>query len=258
MPGTPRSPRSRVASRNTSPTRTGAAARRAPGPLHLTSTAPSSDKKSTDPLRALPTEINQRIFARLSIKALARCSRVCRKWNKSQSLNYGMLRTGSGLVFRWRSRLSRSFPVWFQQYRKHELRDDSLPTGKWTRRESKENWVCVSLLAKFTRLIYTPLSLLLAQRLTYLKSARLTEEADYTSTSRYGYSTPSAPSSSGYATPREIREERWAAENAGGEGGAGIGKVEMREMYKELGGRKSRAKNKVGAGRDRGGWAEGE
>jgi len=39
------------------------------------------------------------------------------------------------------------------------------------------------------------------------------------------------------------------------------GKVEMREKYKELGGRKSRAKTKVGGSggtRDKGGWNEGE
>ena len=36
-------------------------------------------------------------------------------------------------------------------------------------------------------------------------------------------------------------------------------KVEMREMYKELGGRKARGKGKVGmeaGARDRGGWGE--
>ena len=33
--------------------------------------------------------------------------------------------------------------VWFQQYRKENFHDDTLPSGKWTRRESKQNWVDV-------------------------------------------------------------------------------------------------------------------
>ena len=31
--------------------------------------------------------------------------------------------------------------VWFQYYRKEHFHDDSLPPGKWTKRESKQNWV---------------------------------------------------------------------------------------------------------------------
>jgi hypothetical protein len=74
------------------------------------------------------------------------------------------------------------------------------------------------------------------------------------STSRYGYATPPTISS-GYSTPREVREERWAQENSAVLGGpGGLGKVEMREMYKELGGRKAKTKNKIGGGRDKGGW----
>jgi len=67
-----------------------------------------------------------------------------------------------------------------------------------------------------------------------------------------GYSTPSK---SGYQTPRELKEEKWRAE---AEGTAKPGKLEMREMYKELGGRKSKGKGKFGNGtagiRDKGGW----
>lgn len=44
---------------------------------------------SRDPLRALPTDVSQRIFSQLSIRDLSRCSRVSKKWNKSQTLNYG-------------------------------------------------------------------------------------------------------------------------------------------------------------------------
>lgn len=71
-------------------------------------------------------------------------------------------------------------------------------------------------------------------------------------TSRYGYATPDYPGS-GYATPKEIREARWAQENAVDAGGTGLGKVEMREMYKGLGGRMAKSKNR-GVGRDKGGW----
>jgi hypothetical protein len=76
-------------------------------------------KNSRDPLRALPTEINQRIFSGLSMRDLARCSRVSKKWSKSQTINY----------------------VWFQMYRADNYQDESLPPGKWTKRESKQNWV---------------------------------------------------------------------------------------------------------------------
>ena len=62
-------------------------------------------------------------------------------------------------------------------------------------------------------------------------------------------------SGSGYATPREIREEQWRQE---AEEKTKPGKLEMREMYKEMGGRKARGKNKIGAGsRDKGGWDNG-
>ena len=49
----------------------------------------SSARPTTDPLKAFPTEVSQRIFGCLSIKELAKCARVSRKWSKSQTLNYG-------------------------------------------------------------------------------------------------------------------------------------------------------------------------
>ena len=61
----------------------------------------------------------------------------------------------------------------------------------------------------------------------------------------------SAPGS-GYVTPRELREEAWRLEAEEKEKPT---KNEMREMYKELGGRKAKAKGKFGgATRDKGGW----
>ncbi|KIO19822.1 hypothetical protein M407DRAFT_11206 [Tulasnella calospora MUT 4182] len=111
---------SRTPSRATSPTRVGAAGRRTPGRLLLspTKSSRSSKEPSRDPLKILPSEISQKIFGLLTIHQLARCARVCRKWSKSQTLNY----------------------VWFQHYRKENFHDESLPAGKWTRRESKQNW----------------------------------------------------------------------------------------------------------------------
>lgn len=64
----------------------------------------------------------------------------------------------------------------------------------------------------------------------------------------------SSPSRSGYQTPKEINEERWKVEEQ-----TRPGKAEMREMYKELGGRKSRNKTKLGSAggyRDRTGWVD--
>jgi len=66
-----------------------------------------------------------------------------------------------------------------------------------------------------------------------------------------GYASPSL---SGYQTPRELKEEQWKLEAQATK----PGKVEMREMYKELGGRKARGKTKLGSSgiRDKGGWDE--
>lgn len=67
-----------------------------------------------------------------------------------------------------------------------------------------------------------------------------------------GYTSPSR-GLSGYQTPREIKEEQWRTLSEA----AKPGKLEMREMYKELGGRKAKSKTKFGSPgiRDRGGWA---
>lgn len=81
LPGTPS--RSRPTSRPPSPTR-GASKRPVPGPLLL------EKSKSTDPLKAFPTELGQRIFGLLNVRELARCSRVSKKWNRSQTINYGV------------------------------------------------------------------------------------------------------------------------------------------------------------------------
>lgn len=121
LPGTP------DRTRPSSPVR-GASSRPLPRPLHLSS--------RRDLLKALPTEVNQRIFSYLPIRDLARCALVSKKWNRSQTINYGH-------YFHHLNILTLMCPlsVWFQHYRRENFHDDSLPPGKWTKRESKQNWV---------------------------------------------------------------------------------------------------------------------
>ncbi|KAG9104687.1 hypothetical protein FRC06_000073 [Ceratobasidium sp. 370] len=198
IPNTPRilsRPGSRSGSRASSPSRLGASGRRIRGPLML-----GGVRRHTDPVRAFPTEIGQRIFGQLGVRDLANCARG----GKPRPL----------------------FAVWFQHYRRDNFQDDSLPNGKWTRRESKQDW-----------------------RITYLKIQR---RSDYDGP-RMAADADSL--SSGYVTPREIREAQWAGEAAAAN--AKLGKLEARSMYRELGGRKSKAKSKFGETRDRGGWDDG-
>lgn len=224
VPGTPRRLQSRQTSRSSSPSRVGAAARRAPGPLLLSSklnskggsrpgtrSSSKAPRSKTDPVR-MPSEVVQNIFARLGIKDLARCSRVSVKWNTSQNLNY----------------------VWYQHDREVTLGGGdgkpAPPQGKWTKAESKKSW-----------------------RQLYMIDARKIAEND-PNTSIYGYANSNPPS--GYSTPREVREDRWAQENSGLDVPT-FSKTEMREMYKATGGRKAKTKTKVGMGggsRDKGGY----
>lgn len=208
LPGTPsRSrapsrPSSRPSSRPVSPTRR--------GPVRSGSGLPLKGL-SGDPLKAFPTQVSQSIFRWLGISELAACARVSRKWNKSQTLNY----------------------IWFQHYRKENFHDDGLPPGKWTRRESKQNW-----------------------RIIYNNSVPNRSPPSSPLPSRGSGRT--SPSLSGYQTPKELKEEQWRQEELPQ---SRPGKVEMREMYKELGGRKSKTKTKLGSSggyRDRTGWAEGD
>ncbi|KAF7319764.1 Dolichol-phosphate mannosyltransferase subunit 1 [Mycena kentingensis (nom. inval.)] len=181
LPGTP------ARTRPPSPTRNGAAGRPLPGPLHI-----SSSRR--DLLKALPTEISQRIFGLLPVKDLAKCALVSKKWNRSQTINY----------------------VWFKHYRKDNFQDESLPPGKWTKRESKQNW-----------------------RVVHIQNGRRSPPT-MSRGSRSGYTSPIG---AGAQTPRELKEEQWRQEAEI----SAPGKVEMRGMYKELNGRKSKAKPKWGA-----------
>jgi hypothetical protein len=138
--------------------------------------------------------------------------------------------------------------VWFQYYRRENFHDDSLPPGKWTKRESKQNWASRLLILTSIRPEHH-----LRQRVTHLRSA---DDRSPTSNSFSRGSEYSSPSLSGYQTPRELKEEQWKQEAHI----AKPNKLEMRTMYKQLGGRKSRGKTKLGSSgiRDKGGWAEGD
>ncbi|KAG1814447.1 uncharacterized protein BJ212DRAFT_1463516 [Suillus subaureus] len=214
LPGTPARSRgpSRPSSRPVSPTRRG---------LTRSSSGLPLKGLSSDPLKAFPTQVSQRIFRWLGISELATCARVSRKWNKSQTLNYS------------KSNIYYLACFWFQHYRKENFHDENLPPGKWTRRESKQNW-----------------------RMTYIKSVPNRSPPSSPLPSRGSGRT--SPSQSGYQTPKELKEEQWRQEELTQ---SRPGKLEMREMYKELGGRKSRTKGKLGSSgghRDRTGWGEGD
>lgn len=235
-PGSPgRSrPSSRPASRPQSPTR---GSRPSPlQPIGLRAT-------SKDPLKAFPTDVSQQIFSLLSIKDLARCSRVSKKWNKSQTLNYGASPSD-------RHRSAGSLTT-------HDVQFGSSSTGKRismmkafhqgsgpSASPSRIGYVfCIQ--AKMPPEPYK----FRYQRTTYLHTI---PNRSPPQSPRSGYITPR----SGTQTPREIREDKWRQE---AEPTSRPSKVEMREMYKELGGRKARGKGKLGgtAGmRDRGGWGD--
>lgn len=189
-PGTPS--RSRPVTRPGSPSPGGA--------LRSSVGRSTSGRTSGDPLRVFPTHLSQRMFGFLDISDLAKCARVCKKWCSSQSINY----------------------VWFRRYRKENFHDESLPPGKWSRRESKQNW-----------------------RILYIQSIPARESV------ASGYTT--SDTRSGYQSPREVKEEQWRNEALSV---TRPSKGDMREMYKELGGRKSKSKAKVGGTgriRDKGG-----
>jgi hypothetical protein len=100
--------------------------------------------------------------------------------------------------------------------------------------------------------------LLRKQRTLYLQVNRGNKSPTTGASSYSRGSGYASPSESGYMTPRELKEEQWRLE---AEATARPGKVEMRGMYKELGGRKSRSKVKLGSSggvRDKGGWGDGE
>lgn len=141
--------------------------------------------------------------------------------------------------------------VWFQHYRKENFHDDSLPPGKWTKRESKQNWVSSVIVLHVCSKASIDVDMV-HKRIVHLKSAREKSPISTPFSRGSGYTSPT--NNSGYQTPREIKEELWGQQMA-----AKPSKNEMREMYKTLGGRKARAKTKLSSSgvRDKGGWDEG-
>lgn len=58
-------------------------------PVSTTWGEPREDIIDSMQLRVLPTHLAVRVFLQLDVKSLARCNRVCKRWNKSSTLNYG-------------------------------------------------------------------------------------------------------------------------------------------------------------------------
>ncbi|KZO99570.1 hypothetical protein CALVIDRAFT_553082 [Calocera viscosa TUFC12733] len=194
-------------SRPGSPTRLGGAStRRAPGPLLISAS-------KTDPFRRFNTELVIRILVLLRPEDLARCSHVCKKWCNSQAANFVWFRHTRNAA------LPGAAPV--------PLAGSTTPT--WTKRESKQNW----------RREYA--TLLARERDEPPPSLPPFSRGSSRPSSRAGDRSPG--STSGYHTPKEMKEELWAKE---AEQRDRPNKIEMREAYKELGGRKARVKGSGG------------
>ena len=66
-------------------------------------------------------------------RSVLRCARSGVRVNLSTMVNYSPPPRGF---------VDDNRTVWFRRYRKENFHDESLPPGKWSRRESKQNWVC--------------------------------------------------------------------------------------------------------------------
>ncbi|KAL7416716.1 hypothetical protein BDY24DRAFT_378033 [Mrakia frigida] len=180
---------------------------------------PINLKTSSDPIKAFSSEIGIKIFGLLDLKSLARCQRVSRRWGQSQTINY----------------------VWYLHHRAYKFAQGeetlekekaliltNLPVGKWSRKESREDWR-----RAYRILIQTP------------------ADGDFVP-----YDPVDSPYASGTTTPTH----RWGSPApTAGPLGPLSSKVEAREAYKELKGRKSRTKRTMAGGgsKDRGGGFEG-
>ncbi|PWN44547.1 hypothetical protein IE81DRAFT_10205 [Ceraceosorus guamensis] len=180
-------------------------------------------KSKTDPLRALPGVISQRIFLSLPVQALRSCSLVCRRWRRSATLNY----------------------CWYRIVQSQSMQGDSTPSGpsstlldvvnststgagaRWTRRESKVDW-----LTSYGK----------------QKQREARDEARYGSSSgnSSGYATPSRSqrlADAGIQTAKDRNEERWQAEE-----NSEWSKQDMRDYYKNQGSRGGKLRGKSGKG----------
>jgi len=211
-------------------------------------------------LRTLPTHIAVRIFLQLDVKALARCDRVCKRWRKSSTLNYGESDpSGPSLIAVWFlqnralvlprladlpgangkvRKTGDDTPDFFDPYDK-DPRISSLPlppmptstTPQWSKAESKKQW-------KST--FRTTLKRSDPNAEPEIDPLRVSIESLQSS----GTTTPLG-GGHGYAGMGSGNAAKWASD------GTGVmtpteRKVAARESYKALGGRKSRMKRKMG------------
>ena len=68
----------------------------------------------------------------LTLRSVLECARNGVRVNLSITVNFALSLVGV---------IADIWTVWFRRYRKENFHDESLPLGKWSRRESKQNWV---------------------------------------------------------------------------------------------------------------------
>jgi hypothetical protein len=202
-----------------------------------------NDKKySLDPLKRFENAVSSRIFKELDVVALARCARVSKAWRRSATIS-GCL---SSVFTEMMQASNVSVPLadwaWYMRFQERRQEGPLTTEPVWTRRESKENW------SQRYRSAFT------LGGLQYQTAYEMELEK---------------ARSDGYRTPKEQREEKWAAEASGAGSGslneamAGLSdKVAAREFYKSLGGRsKVKGKNTFGGStgpRDRTAFGDGD
>ncbi|WWC85906.1 uncharacterized protein L201_000776 [Kwoniella dendrophila CBS 6074] len=230
--------------------------------LQLGGRLPSSlgGKNTKDPLRTLPTHISVRIFIQLDVRALARCDRVCKRWHKSSTLNYVWFLQNRALVLpklllpdtpggktRKVDKEIEFFDPYDKSPRLSSLPQPPLPTSSqpvWTKIESKKDW----------RNIF---------KVTFKRTDPTAEpeidhrRVDISSLHTSGYSTPNGGGGGGgYKGLGSGNASKWQNEDSDGGLSSSEKKLQARENYKSLGGRKSKTKRKMGGelgGKDKGG-----
>lgn len=222
-----------------------------------------------------------RVFLQLDVKALARCDRVCKRWHKSSTLNYGEhwsihsifverlivylvwflqnralvlphLSPKSGMNGKNR-KTGQDTPEFFDPYDKtprlSALPQPPIPsssTPQWTKVESKKQWKSI---------FHTTLKRSDPNAEPEIDPLRVDIDSLHTS----GYTTPSGGRHA-YAGLGSGGASKWVTDDGGGAGGGvmtpGEKKIAAREGYKAMGGRKVRGKRKMGGDlgvRDKGG-----
>lgn len=204
--------------------------------------------RGKDPLRNLPTHLAVRVFLQLDIRSLARCNRVCKRWQKSSTLNYVWFLQNRALTLPMAHMLTPTgqgkmhitgddTPDYFDPYDKTprlaSLPQPPMPTSaqpQWTKAESKRQW---RPLFRATLKREDP------NREDEIDPLRVTFESLHSS----GTSTPGGGHS--WVGQGSGGASRWAASGQGSMTPTER-KVAAREGYKALGGRKARNKRKMG------------